>query len=247
MTAFDLTGKLAWVTGAGKGLGRAIAEALAEAGASLAITSRTGEDLDRLAADLGTAHVLPGSVSEPGFADDCVADIVRHFGRLDILVTAAGISPSFRRSEDSTDEDWAQVVDVNLTGTYYSARAAGRRMLEQGSGSIITVSSVHARTGFDRIAAYAASKGGVEALSRVLAVEWAPRGVRVNVLAPGYFHTDLSAGLVAGKWSERLLANIPQNRVAAPPELGAAAVYLASDAAGYTTGSTLTVDGGWTA
>lgn len=247
MTAFDLTGKVAWVTGAGKGLGRAIAEALAGAGATIAITSRTSEDLDKLAADVGTAHVLPGSVSEPGFAADCVSEIVQRFGKLDVVVTAAGISPSFRRSEDSTDADWANVIDVNLTGTYYCARAAGRRMLEQGSGSIITISSVHARTGFDRIAAYAASKGGVEALSRVLAVEWAPRGVRVNVLAPGYFHTDLSEGLVTSKWGERLLANIPQNRIASPPELGGAAVYLASDAATYTTGSTLVVDGGWTA
>ncbi|WP_275295735.1 SDR family oxidoreductase [Amycolatopsis sp. La24] len=247
MTVFDLTGKVAWVTGAGKGLGRAIAEALAGAGATLAVTSRTREDLDKLAADVGSAMVLPGSVSEPGFADSCVEAIVGRFGRLDVAVTAAGISPSFRRSEDSADRDWAQVLDVNLSGTYYCARAAGRRMIEQGTGSIITVSSVHARTGFDRIAAYAASKGGVEALSRVLAVEWAPRGVRVNVLAPGYFHTDLSEGLVTSKWGERILAHIPQNRVASPPELGGAAVYLASDSAAYTTGSTLTVDGGWTA
>ncbi|MYW96262.1 SDR family oxidoreductase [Amycolatopsis rubida] len=247
MTAFDLTGKVAWVTGAGKGLGRAIAEALAGAGATLAVTSRTREDLDKLAADLGSAMVLPGSVSEPAFADSCAEAIAERFGRLDVVVTAAGISPSFRRSEDSADADWAKVLDVNLSGTYYCARAAGRRMLEQGSGSIITVSSVHARTGFDRIAAYAASKGGVEALSRVLAVEWAPRGVRVNVLAPGYFHTDLSEGLVTSKWGERILAHIPQNRVASPPELGGAAVYLASDAAAYTTGSTVTVDGGWTA
>lgn len=244
--SFDLTGKVAWVTGAGKGLGRAIAVALAEAGATLAVTSRTRADLDSLAAEAG-ALVLPGSVADPAFADETVARIVEAHGRLDIAVTAAGISPTFRRSEDSADEDWARVLEVNLSGTYYCARAAGRVMLARGSGSIITVSSVHARTGFDRIAAYAASKGGVEALSRVLAVEWADRGVRVNVLAPGYFHTDLSEGLVASKWGERIRANIPQNRVAAPPELGGAAVYLASDAASYTTGTTLTVDGGWTA
>ncbi|MBB4689199.1 SDR family NAD(P)-dependent oxidoreductase [Amycolatopsis jiangsuensis] len=247
MSTFDLTGKVAWVTGAGKGLGRAIAAALADAGATLALTSRTRADLDELAAAAGSALVLPGSVSEPGFADSCVTAIADRFGRLDVAVTAAGISPSFRRSEDSTDADWAHILDVNLTGTYFCARAAGRRMLEQGSGSIITVSSVHARSGFDRIAAYAASKGGVEALSRVLAVEWAPRGVRVNVLAPGYFHTGLSEGLVSSKWNERIHTNIPQGRIAGPPELGGAAVYLASDAATYTTGSTLTVDGGWTA
>ncbi|WP_432846915.1 SDR family NAD(P)-dependent oxidoreductase [Amycolatopsis sp. CA-161197] len=247
MNEFDLTGKVAWVTGAGKGLGRAIAVALAAAGATLAVTSRTEDDLTSLAAEVGGALVLPGSVSDPSFADSAVSRIVSGHGRLDVCVTAAGISPTFRRSEQGSDDDWAHVLDVNLSGTYYCARAAGRQMLTQGGGSIITVSSVHARTGFDRIAAYAASKGGVEALSRVLAVEWAPKGVRVNVLAPGYFHTDLSEGLVTSKWGERILANIPQNRVASPPELGGAAVYLASDTSSYTTGSTLTVDGGWTA
>jgi NAD(P)-dependent dehydrogenase (short-subunit alcohol dehydrogenase family) len=245
--SFDLTGKVAWVTGAGRGLGRAIAVALASAGATLAVTSRTRADLDSLAAEVGEALVLPGSVADPTFADSCVRQIVSRFGQLDVAVTAAGISPTFRRSEQGSDDDWAQVLDVNLSGTYFCARAAGRQMLEQGSGSIITVSSVHARTGFDRIAAYAASKGGVEALSRVLAVEWAPRGVRVNVLAPGYFHTDLSEGLVTSRWSSRILANIPQNRIASPPELGGAVIYLASDTATYTTGTTLTVDGGWTA
>ncbi|HWD01406.1 MAG TPA: SDR family oxidoreductase [Amycolatopsis sp.] len=241
---FDLTGKVAWVTGAGKGLGRAIAEAFTAAGATVAVTARTEADLRSLAGD---SLVLPGSVAESSFVDQAVQRITDTFGRLDVCVTAAGISPTFRRSEHSGDDDWAHVLDVNLTGTYYCARAAGARMLAQGSGSIITVSSIHARSGFDRIAAYAASKGGVEALSRVLAVEWAPRGVRVNVLAPGYFHTDLSEGLLASSWGDRLLSHIPQNRVATPPELTGAALYLASDAATYTTGATLTVDGGWTA
>ncbi|WP_033288401.1 SDR family NAD(P)-dependent oxidoreductase [Amycolatopsis jejuensis] len=238
--SFDLTGRVAWVTGASKGLGRAIAVALADAGATVAVTSRTQ-------ADLHGDMVLPGSVADPAFADSAVAQIVAKYGRLDVTVTAAGISPTFHRTEHADDATWTQVLAVNLSGTYYCARAAGRQMLKQGNGSIITVSSVHARSGFDRIAAYAASKGGVEALSRVLAVEWADRGVRVNVLAPGYFHTELSEGLVQSKWSERIVARIPQRRVATPPELGGAAVYLASDASAYTTGSTLTVDGGWTA
>jgi len=242
-----LQGKVAWVTGAGKGLGRAIAVALAEAGATVAVSSRTKTDLDDFVAEVGGGLAVPGSVAEPRFADQAVAAIVEQFGRLDVAVTAAGISPTFHRTEKSRDEDWTAVIDTNLTGTYYCARAAGRQMLQQGGGSIITVSSVHATAGMERIAAYAASKGGVEALSRVMAVEWADRGVRVNVLAPGYFHTDLSEGLVSSKWGERIVARTPQKRVAAPPELGAAAVYLASDAASYTTGSTLTVDGGWTA
>lgn len=244
MKEFDLTGRTAWITGAGKGLGRAIAIALSCAGARVALTSRTEADLAALAADLddGTL-VLPGSIDDPGFAEECV----RRIGRLDVLVNCAGISPTFTRSESVPDEDWRHVLQVNLDGTFYCCRAAGRRMLEQGAGSIINVSSVHGTTGFDRIAAYAASKGGVEALTRVLAVEWADRGVRVNSLAPGYFATDLSHGLMNSRWGEAIRRAVPQGRVGEAAELAGAAVFLASDAASYVTGSTLYVDGGWTA
>jgi NAD(P)-dependent dehydrogenase (short-subunit alcohol dehydrogenase family) len=241
---FDLSGKVAWVTGAGKGLGRAIAEALAGAGATLAVTSRTKADLATLPGDV---LVLPGSVDDSVFVDDCVGRITTECGRLDILVNAAGISPTFKRSELGTDDEWRRVLQTNLDGAYFCARAAGKHMLTQGSGSIINISSVHGRTGFDRIAAYAASKGGLEALTRVLAVEWADRGVRVNTLAPGYFATDLSSGLMESRWGQRILNSIPQARVGAPAELGGAAVFLSSDASSYITGSTLSVDGGWTA
>ncbi|GHF69940.1 SDR family oxidoreductase [Amycolatopsis bartoniae] len=241
---FDLTGKTAWVTGAGKGLGRAMSLALARAGARLAVTSRTEQDLRTLSEEAGPdTVVLPGSVDEPGFAEDCV----RRLGRVDVLVNCAGISPVFTRSESLGDEDWHRVLRVNLDGTYFCCRAAGRRMLEQGSGSIVNVSSVHAATGFPRIAAYAASKGGVEALTRVLAVEWADRGVRVNALAPGYFATDLSDGLVNSRWGEVIVNTVPQRRIGAASELAGAVVFLASDASSYMTGATLRVDGGWTA
>ncbi|MEU0470836.1 SDR family oxidoreductase [Amycolatopsis sp. NPDC006131] len=241
---FDLTGKTAWVTGAGKGLGRTMSLALAAAGARLAVTSRTEQDLRTLADETGPdTMVLPGSVDDPGFADECVDRI----GRVDVLVNCAGISPVFTRSESLGDEDWHRVLRVNLDGTYLCCRAAGRRMLAQGAGSIVNVSSVHATTGFPRIAAYAASKGGVEALSRVLAVEWADRGVRVNTLAPGYFATDLSEGLVNSHWGEVIVNAVPQGRIGDASELAGAAVFLASDASSYVTGSTLRVDGGWTA
>ena len=246
-----LDGKTAWVTGAGKGLGRAMAVALSQAGANVAVTARTVSDLEQLESELGgqggKVLVLPGSVADSGAVQKMVERIVEWTGRLDVAVNCAGTSPHFTRSERVTDEDWRQVLDVNLQGTFFCCREAGKVMLEQRSGSIINVSSVHARTGFERIAAYAASKGGVEALSKALAVEWADRGVRVNALAPGYFQTDLSAGLLASRWGERIVRGTPMGRVGSADELGGAAVFLASDASRFVTGSTLTVDGGWTA
>ncbi|WP_280879085.1 SDR family NAD(P)-dependent oxidoreductase [Streptomyces pseudovenezuelae] len=240
-----------WVTGAGKGLGRAIAVALSQAGATVAVTARTATDLERLESELaahgGKVLVVPGSVADSAAVRDMVERITGWAGRLDAVVNCAGISPHFTRSEKVTDQDWQQVIDVNLQGTFYCCREAGKVMLEQRSGSIVNVSSVHARTGFERIAAYAASKGGVEALTRALAVEWADRGVRVNSLAPGYFQTDLSSGLLDSRWGERIVRGTPLGRVGDADELGGAAVFLASDASRFVTGTTLTVDGGWTA
>ncbi|MET7682486.1 SDR family oxidoreductase [Streptomyces sp. NPDC005423] len=246
-----LAGRTVWVTGAGKGLGRAMATALSRAGASLAVTARTTDDLERLAAELaghgGEVLVVPASVADSDAVRAAVGRITEWTGRLDAVVNCAGVSPHFTRSERVTDEDWRQVLDINLQGTFYCCREAGKVMLAQGAGSIINVSSVHASTGFERIAAYAASKGGVEALGKSLAVEWADRGVRVNTLAPGYFRTDLSSGLLDSKWGERIVRGTPLGRVGEADELGGAAVFLASDASRFVTGTTLTVDGGWTA
>lgn len=251
MSDLRLDRKTVWVTGAGKGLGRAIAVALAQAGATVAVTARTVPDLERLetelAGDGGKVLVVPGSIADSDAVRDMVERITQWTGRLDAVVNCAGISPHFTRSEKVSDRDWQQVMDVNLQGTFYCCREAGKVMLEQRSGSIVNVSSVHASTGFERIAAYAASKGGVEALTRALAVEWADRGVRVNSLAPGYFHTDLSSGLLDSRWGERIVAATPLGRVGDAGELGGAAVFLASDASRFVTGTTLTVDGGWTA
>lgn len=249
-----LDDKTAWVTGAGKGIGRAIAIALSQAGATVTVTARTASDLERLASERAghTEHggkmlVLPGSVADSAVVRSMVEQIIDRMGRLDVVINCAGISPHFTRSTDVSDDEWRQVIDVNLQGTFYCCREAGKVMLEQRSGSIVNVSSIHASAGFERIAAYAASKGGVEALTKVLAVEWADRCVRVNALAPGYFHTDLSAGLLAGRRGEQILRSTPMGRVGSVEELGGAAVFLASDASRFITGTTLTVDGGWTA
>lgn len=165
-----------------------------------------------------------------------------------MLVANAGISPLMKRSERLSDEEWRQVLDVNLSGTFYCCRAAGGLMLEQGGGSVVVVSSVHGSVGFGRLAPYAAGKGGVEMLARTLALEWADRGVRVNTVAPGYLETDMTAGLrEAGHWRETLLERIPLRRFGRPEDVVGAIVFLASEAAAYITGTTLFVDGGWTA
>ncbi|MFF8450118.1 SDR family NAD(P)-dependent oxidoreductase [Streptomyces leeuwenhoekii] len=249
---FDLTGRVVWVTGAGKGLGRAMAVALSRAGARVAVSSRTADDLkglaDELAAEGGQIDVHPLSVADPDAVRVTTEAVVERAGRLDGLVNCAGISPDFTRSERLDDATWSRILDVNLSGTFYCCREAGRIMLERGGGSIVNVSSVHATAGFGRLAAYSASKGAVEALTRTLAVEWAERGVRVNTLAPGYFDTELSKPLMSNdSWADRVKSAIPMARTGDPDELSGAVVFLMSDASRYTTGSTLTVDGGWTA
>lgn len=248
----DLTGSRAWVTGASRGLGRAIASGLLQAGADVAVTARSRGALESLAAELGLDErrvlVLPASVNVAAEVDAAAALLHKEWGGLDILVNCAGVSPSFSRAEGVTDEDWLNIIDVNLTGTFYCARAAGRLMLDDSGGSIINVSSIHATVGMTRLAAYSASKGGSNALTRTLALEWADRGIRVNAVSPGYFVTEMTEGLRGHEQlSQQLLDRIPLDRFGDPDELVPAVLFLASDASRYITGTTLTVDGGWTA
>lgn len=240
----DLCGRVAWVTGASRGLGRAVALALRDAGARVAVTARGEDELRALGRDF---LVLPGSVSEPDEMERVVARAVDRLGGLDVLVHSAGISPIFKPTLEVTDEEWRGLIDVNLTGAFNCCRAAGRVMVAGGGGSIVAVSSVHGSVGLGRLAPYAAAKGGMEMLVRTLALEWAPHGVRVNSLAPGYFESRLSEPLLHSRRGREIVSTIPLGRAATTGELVGAALFLAGDASSYVTGTTLFVDGGFTA
>lgn len=246
-----LDGKVAWVTGAGRGLGAAIAQGLAAAGATVALTARTqtelAETLAKIEADGGHGLALPADVTDPGQVRGAVGAVLDGLGGLDIVVNNAGISPVLTRSEALDLVDWRRILDVNLTGAFICSQAAGEHMLAASGGSIINISSVHGQQGWPRLAAYAASKGGLEMLTRTLAIEWADRNVRVNAVAPGYFATEMTAGLRASARSDELLQRIPFARFGIPQEVVGAVLFLASDQSSYVTGSTVRVDGGWTA
>lgn len=250
--SFDFSGATVWITGASKGLGREIALGFAHAGARLALTARSADALAETAAEaraLGAEVLeLPASVSDGAAIARCVDAIGEAWGSLDVLVNCAGISPTFKKTELVDDADWRDVLDVNVTGIFICAREASRLMLDRKSAAVVNLSSIAGLVGMERMAAYSASKGAVDSLTRTLALEWATRGVRVNSIAPGYFETTMTEGLRShDKWRDFLLGRTPFGRFGRPNEIVSAVMFLASDGASYMTGSTVVVDGGWTA
>lgn len=247
-----LDGRVVWVTGASRGLGRAIAFALSGLGAQLLLTARSADGLAHVERAVrergGTVESMAGSVGDAGFLAEAAEHLKERWGRLDVLVNNAGVSPAFVPSERLDDAVWRDVLDINLSGPFACCRAALPLFEAAGGGSVVNVSSIHAVRAHERLIAYAASKGGLEMVTRTLAIEWAARGIRVNAVAPGYLETDMTAGLRASeRWRKSLEARIPLGRFARPAEIVPAIAFLASPCSSYITGSTIFVDGGWTA
>ena len=248
---FRLNGRTALVTGASRGLGAAMARALAEAGADVVLhaSDRAPADAAReLCTSCGVrCHALAANLAEPGAADRLVEEAAGALGGIDILVNNAGI---IRRADahEHSDADWDEVLTVDLSSVFRLCRAAGGRMLARGSGKVINIASMLSFQGGTRVAAYAAAKGGVAQLTKALANEWAPRGVNVNAIAPGYMRTDNTQALRDDRVrSEAITARIPAGRWGEPDDLAGAVVFLASPASDYVHGYILAVDGGWLA
>jgi 2-deoxy-D-gluconate 3-dehydrogenase len=246
---FDLSSRVAVVTGANTGIGQAIALALAHAGADLALVGRTpAEETAKKARALGRrAEIVSADLSTIQPVNRVVDETVEKLGRLDVLVNNAGI---IRRADslDFTEEDWDAVIDTNLKSVFFLSQAAARHMVAHGGGKIINIASMLSFQGGIRVPSYTASKSGVAGLTKLLANEWAAKGINVNAIAPGYIATNNTAALQADEARNRaILERIPADRWGDPGDLGGAAVFLASAAADYVHGHILAVDGGWLA
>ncbi|NRF93426.1 SDR family oxidoreductase [Paenibacillus frigoriresistens] len=248
---FDLTGKVAMITGASKGIGFGLAKALAHAGAKVAVAARNREQLDHLVseirADGGDAVAFTLDVRDVKEIDSVIHQVNMHFGRIDILVNNAGLGDN-HPAVHVTEEAWDNMMDVNLKGLFFCCQSAGKIMLAQGYGKIINMSSQASSVGIVDHAVYCASKGGVNQLTKVLALEWSAKGVNVNAVGPTFTYTPgNSERLDDPAYLEGVLARIPNRRLAEIRDVAGAVIYLASPASDMVTGVTLMVDGGWTA
>lgn len=242
-----LEGKVALITGSSRGIGKAIALKLAEQGANIGIHCLNNVDLaEELAREIMSKGrqvvVLKGDIADSSQANQIVQELISDLGKIDILVNNTGMVKDYPFI-GLEDDEWQRVIDVNLTGTFNMCRSAAKQMLLQKHGRIINISSFVARLGGRGQANYVASKGGVEALTRALAVELAPRGITVNAVAPGAIETDMSRDAI-NKYKDRLLQNIPLKRLGTPEDVAGLVSFLASDEASYITGETIGVTGG---
>ena len=251
LDTFRLDGKVALVTGATGGIGRAIAVALAEAGADVACHSRQPGGADGTIAEItglgGRGVSITGDMADEQTPKQLIADTITEVGRLDILINNAG---TIRRSPavDFSEEDWATVLEVNLSSVFRISQAAGRHMIDRGSGKIVNIASLLSFQGGITVPAYTASKAGVAGVTKALANEWAKFNVNVNAIAPGYIATNNTAALQADETRNRqILERIPAGRWGRPEDLAGAAVFLSSAASDYMQGHILVVDGGWMA
>lgn len=245
---FDLSGRVAVITGASRGLGQYFGRALANAGADLVITSRNLDSLSEFRLEIEKlgreAYALELDVREQASIEQMVEKAHEHYGRIDILVNNAGVNVR-KPATEVTWDDWNLVVETNLRGSFFVAQAVAKKMIPRSYGRIINIGSVTSVFGYAGITPYCASRGGVKQMTMSLADDWGDYGITVNCLAPGWFRTEQNKVLYENKeWLEYLNDRIPLNRPGKPDDLDGAIVFLASDASEYITGQTLLVDGG---
>ena len=253
--------RVAVVTGSSKGIGKAIALEFANAGYSVVINARNEEELKQAAKDIsnsikdaGRIVSIPGDISQEPVCISLIESAVRQFGRIDVLVNNAGIGGESKKINELTEKDWDQVIDVNLKGAFLCTREAVKNMMKDGNNnnnnsnySIINVSSVHEQTPQPESAPYAASKGGMQMLTKTIALELAEKGIRINGIAPGAIATDMNKELLENqKEKEKKEQEIPVHRIGQPEEIAKVALFLASSDASYIVGTTIYVDGGLT-
>ena len=250
-------GRVAVVTGSSKGIGKAIALEFANAGYSVVINARNEEELNQAAKDIsnsikdaGRIVSIPGDISQEPVCISVIESAVKQFGRIDVLVNNAGIGGESKKIYELTEKDWDEVIDVNLKGAFLCTREAVKNMMKDGNNSnysIINISSVHEQTPQPESAPYAASKGGMQMLTKTIALELAEKGIRVNGIAPGAIATDMNKELLENQNDkEKKEREIPVHRIGQPEEIAKVALFLASKDASYVAGTTIYADGGLT-
>lgn len=254
MDKMNLKGKTVIVTGGTKGIGAAVCDRFAEEGSNIVIVSRTKKDCELKAEELQKKaerdiRIIPcaADISNPDDAEALVSETINQLGRIDILINNAGVGIT-KRAEEITPVDWDYIMDINLKGSFFLAQKVGSAMIKQNKGVIVNVASALGIVATKGVLPYCISKAGVIQMTRVLAVEWANKNIRVNAICPGYIITDINKEeLNKGKTAEKLLGKTAMKRFGTKEEIAEGILYLASDTSSYMTGQTLVLDGGWTA